>query len=712
MSRSVSDLLASLSPPSASRPAPRLPSLPIGTSFLTSGGGAPKARLVLVPATGFAELCRHTIGMPKEGSFARLCLRQREPGKSSCGTKHQGSERLLMPDFVYIVNSKEQMHEKPCFSSASISQVFLESLLDKRFGLTELNSLVYDIQAASSELTYPLEATDLSQWRQKLSEPLRTPKRNPLPTEREGNAPPRWDTPDVALHIEEDPDLERESTASLSTVRQLRHLRDAVHRNSSAMLGMHRDWAGHQELLTEDLRVLDVRTQALETTLGSPREIGAAPTAASLWEVMEVLDTSTLSTETSTLRAEVEELKAQLATTQAARQESESKVGQLETQLARTLEIVVDLMAQVGEVKRLADRSEEGKTTGNTLESLRRDVDALKRNVSASGAVQAFSELIPGINTTADVEKWLLEQYEIGAVVDEDSPDPPSYGGFCDIYVFLAAAMEFNAIETKGDTLKEIDQMRKAELHHPAEALVLYALKRPLPGIFGQGLGMTGSSYLQALPEASAWDRAFAASSSDKPGMKDLLHERHEHLESSIRGAIFDLYSARGHDKIAELAREMLAATVKLLAVLTEYISSVFRNLTQRSGFNEADAWSLTTQVVRGMFLHMSTVRSEARMINPKAKPLKVTSQILYTILRTHDVMNEFVQAEIKNHSTVSSEYVKFLATHSSAGEVRALKQELEAVKVAAKSAQAEAIKALNATKAGNAKKGNKRDDG
>ena len=58
--------------------------------------------------------------------------------------------------------------------------------------------------------------------------------------------------------------------------------------------------------------------------------------------------------------------------------------------------------------------------------------------------------------------------------------------------------------------------------------------------------------------------------------------------------------------------------------------------------------------------------------------------------------MNEFVQHEIKNHAIVSSEYVKFLATHSASGEVRKLRKELLATTALVKSAQAEDKKALS----------------
>jgi hypothetical protein len=156
-----------------------------------------------------------------------------------------------------------------------------------------------------------------------------------------------------------------------------------------------------------------------------------------------------------------------------------------------------------------------------------------------------------------------------------------------------------------------------------------------------------------------------------KPGLRDILTERHEAIQSQLRGNIHDAFTSHGLGKVEELAREMLAASVKLLKLLMDYITTIYRNLVQLSGFLPQVAWSLTTQDVRGIFIYMSNARSGIRGVSPKDSPIKNTSRVLYALLRTHTVMAEFVQHEIKNHPIVSSEYIKFLATHSPIGELR-----------------------------------------
>jgi hypothetical protein len=41
-------------------------------------------------------------------------------------------------------------------------------------------------------------------------------------------------------------------------------------------------------------------------------------------------------------------------------------------------------------------------------------------------------------------------------------------------------------------------------------------------------------------------------------------------------------------------------------------------------------------------------------------------ARVLYAMIWVHDVMDEYLKIEIENHPSISSEYVKFLASHAS----------------------------------------------
>jgi hypothetical protein len=86
--------------------------------------------------------------------------------------------------------------------------------------------------------------------------------------------------------------------------------------------------------------------------------------------------------------------------------------------------------------------------------------------------------------------------YSIWGEMKDPGTDGPSVRPICDIYVLLATANDSDLFLLKGDTLKDMDYTQKAGINHPSEALVIYSLKRPVPGIFGNGMGSGGISFL------------------------------------------------------------------------------------------------------------------------------------------------------------------------------------------------------------------------
>jgi hypothetical protein len=79
---------------------------------------------------------------------------------------------------------------------------------------------------------------------------------------------------------------------------------------------------------------------------------------------------------------------------------------------------------------------------------------------------------------------------------------------------------------------------------------------------------------------------------------------------------------------VAELAEEVLAASAKLLKLLMDYMTTVYHNLVELSGFLPQDAWSLTTQAVCGIFIYMSNALGSKVCPNePQYRlPLQVSS--------------------------------------------------------------------------------------
>ncbi len=71
--------------------------------------------------------------------------------------------------------------------------------------------------------------------------------------------------------------------------------------------------------------------------------------------------------------------------------------------------------------------------------------------------------------------------------------------------------------------LKEMDYIQKVGIKHPAKAVVIYSLKRAVPGIFGEGLGSGGTSFLPMLKTAANWECILSNDTNAKAGLRDVL---------------------------------------------------------------------------------------------------------------------------------------------------------------------------------------------
>jgi hypothetical protein len=545
-----------------------------------------------------------------------------------------------------------------------------------------------------------------------------------------------------------------------SLVETLRSMEQGLDKANIAILGLHRDFGAMGGVMADDIHALDCRQQSLQTTVGKPRAIpgvmaGNVWKALSvIGENSQSLgpDSSALGVQArlGSLGASMTVAAQDAATMRVEKNALADKVQHLEQQLSSTLEIAVGLRSRLDGLDRPSttntiiprnvfdvldrfhqvpileepippsDRQTDLRNTetdvisrsefDGIINNLRAEIGLLKKQSASRGSISCFQDLLPGVQSLEDVHSWVVANFggasgagggddpdsSIWGEMKDSGADGPTFGPFCDIYVLLAAFEDLDSVLSKGDTLKEMDYIQKAGIKHPAEAVVIYSLKRAVPGIFGDGLGSGGTSFLPKLKSAAEWEAILSADANAKPGLRDILTERQEAIEALLRGHIYDSLTSKGLHKAAELAKEMLSASVKLLKLLMDFMTSVYRKLVELSGFLPEDAWSLTTQVVRDIFVHMSNVRSDVRSISPRESATKNTAKVLYTLLKTHGVMMDLVRHEIKNHPIVSSAYVKFLATHSPIGEVRKLREELKTTNLLVKSAQAEAKKAIN----------------
>jgi hypothetical protein len=253
----------------------------------------------------------------------------------------------------------------------------------------------------------------------------------------------------------------------------------------------------------------------------------------------------------------------------------------------------------------------------------------------------------------------------VGEYLFED--DIPTFGPISDFFVVLCTAKDLDFRASKGETLKEMAMIKKAGLNHPGESTVVCALKHPIPGFLGKGSATNRTTTaLLAIKTAADWDVVFTKEMAR--GLKNLWKENQANVEAVIHGHIEDSSLGRhGHQAlVAALARKMLSTLVKFTNELFDYLTNTYHNLTDRIGFLPNDAWLLSTEIVARICKALNSSRSEVHTISAKSSSIQTTAKILYGMLMVHDVMAEYLKFEVKNHLSVSLEYVKLLAAHGS----------------------------------------------
>lgn len=148
-----------------------------------------------------------------------------------------------------------------------------------------------------------------------------------------------------------------------------------------------------------------------------------------------------------------------------------------------------------------------------------------------------------------------------------------------------------------------------------------------MPTTFGQGHAL-GGSYFSALKTVQDWDSSFSVDMMPKPGLKHLLLERCEGVERHIKSIIEEVYERHGFGEVAHLARSMLTDSVKLLKVLVDYLSDLYREQTERSGFLPGEAWGLVTQCGRSVFMQLTKTRETLGVIDPKDSAYRNMSRV------------------------------------------------------------------------------------
>ena len=231
-----------------------------------------------------------------------------------------------------------------------------------------------------------------------------------------------------------------------------------------------------------------------------------------------------------------------------------------------------------------------------------------------------------------------------------------AFGLFPDCFSILEWIPSLNV----GDNLAKLRTLKKLGIATLAEAKSMNGFDSILPRVFiGSGtppmVVLKNESYLPAVKNFAYWSNQGA-------GMRSKLSDELKSIREGISNQIkLRLRPGTVGYNLATLA---LNLSVAWLESLLNFIDETYESLV-RSGFTTGAAWGLATCLVMRIFEDISLVRAGVSSSFVMDDNMTNATTVLWATFQTHDVMSEYLTYKFKNHPSISSEYVKFLASNS-----------------------------------------------
>lgn len=349
--------------------------------------------------------------------------------------------------------------------------------------------------------------------------------------------------------------------------------------------------------------------------------------------------------------------------------------GSITTKLASVVKAQNDM---TNEVNRLSASGGGGSTGGRAPDGLEAllagfseepssEVEALRKEVRELRKVVEQSKDEGGDEAVEMAGLKFHNREELGAWIAENVPNLP-----VGAYVGFHGLMQQIYFDTKGyeqmqSILKSLQLKSDMGLKTNGDALVLAAIRSAIPAVFGEGKPPTGNdrSAFHAIHTFDDWKNPNGRDGFSNDFMaKRLQAEEGIRMEAETR---LDPGSPA-----FMLAETCLSKSTAFADAFVLFLTKTCEELIQASGFPKKKAWALTTSLGKRICQEVHKDSGSLARSLIVSKDEKEREQLclllLWATLREHKKMAEYIKHEFKDHSSVASEYVKFLATNSNAG--------------------------------------------
>ena len=295
--------------------------------------------------------------------------------------------------------------------------------------------------------------------------------------------------------------------------------------------------------------------------------------------------------------------------------------------------------------KRLASPPVAQGTSDSALQDMAKRVKTLEDRAGQSGLL-----------TRRDVSlgAWeATDEQEFSALMTRLNPDH-NFSGIVDAVSLLE---EIQTTELS-ESLKDWKAAGEMGYTNRSETAVVRTLGLLYPTLLGKRVTSTDR-------EAACWGSCpkYADFGDTVTGLKARVARELPGARMAIEGR----YNAdfgptdTGHG----VAQTALSLSADFVNQLFAFMEATYAEMTGANNFSSAQAWALVTRLGARPFEDMSVGRRAAAKMSGGNSRDKVCDNYLYATLRAHRIMKEYMDAGIKDHPSISAEYIRFLATNS-----------------------------------------------
>jgi hypothetical protein len=251
-----------------------------------------------------------------------------------------------------------------------------------------------------------------------------------------------------------------------------------------------------------------------------------------------------------------------------------------------------------------------------------------------------------GFQSISESNAWLetcLRNHQSGLIVD----------------VHMVFEHVFHAIEGI-DTIATMEKLYKIKVLCIADSVAMTSFDAKTPKYFSRLQGhrvlKLDASYFDTITSHSEWADV---ATGFKMRLQEALAEFQESHTCFIDQAV------EPGSKAHALAHSALTESVAWIIGFIQFIDEYYRELA-KAKFGPTKAWHVTTRLAKRILEEVGTPRYGVQGAFQVGDSTQICQQIFWSVLKSHDVMASYKRLNFKNHPSIATELVKFLAINTS----------------------------------------------